>query len=598
MAKSATAWVEAVREAERRGELLVAVDRGERGLAEHPGNSALAYHTVLALARSGSTDEASRRFSELRLDGVEGEDIGALAARIKKDEALAVNGDARRRLAVDAAAAYRRVYRMTGGYYPAINAATMALVAGREEEAETTAREVLGLLEREPGDSSYYALATKAEARLVLGDAAKAAEILQRAASSHGGDPAALATTRRQLRLVCELRSIEPDLISTLAGPPVFHYCGHLIGAPGRGGRFPSEAEPDAKALIRAEVARHPPGYAYGSLAAGADIIWAEALLAQGSELNVVLPVEREEFVRRSVAPSGPDWANRFDRCVDAARDVTCATEGSLLEDDVLHRYGGELAMGRALLRSRFLGSEARQLALWDGGPAAGDAGTAIDVEIWARGGHPASIIDLNRPQAPKRPPRRDRDAARRVVRAMIFADVKGFSQLNDEQLPRFADHVLGAFADSLAAHGTAVEHQNTWGDALYVVLSNTGTAADCALDLQRAMAAIDLMAVGLPTHLGLRLSAHVGPVFGVRDPVIGGPAFMGSHVRRARHIEPVTPPGAVYVTEHFAAALALSGRDDLRCDYVGHMPTARASGWLRMYRLGHTGAGAGSHSQ
>ncbi len=108
MERSAAEWVEAVKEAERRGELLLAVDRGERGLVEHPGDSALAHRAVLALARSGSTVEAARRFAELRLDGSEDEDVGALAARIKKDEALSVRDDARRRLAADAAAAYRR----------------------------------------------------------------------------------------------------------------------------------------------------------------------------------------------------------------------------------------------------------------------------------------------------------------------------------------------------------------------------------------------------------------------------------------------------------------------------------------------------------
>ena len=50
--------------------------------------------------------------------------------------------------------------------------------------------------------------------------------------------------------------------------------------------------------------------------------------------------------------------------------------------------------------------------------------------------------------------------------------------------------------------------------------------------------------------------------------------------------VEPVTPPGAVYVTEPFAAAIALSARDDFGCDYVGHMPAAKDFGRLRMYRL------------
>jgi hypothetical protein len=39
-------------------------------------------------------------------------------------------------------------------------------------------------------------------------------------------------------------------------------------------------------------------------------------------------------------------------------------------------------------------------------------------------------------------------------------------------------------------------------------------------------------------------------------------------------------------VTSAFAAALLLAGRDELACDYVGHMPAAKDWGRLRMYRL------------
>ena len=128
--------------------------------------------------------------------------------------------------------------------------------------------------------------------------------------------------------------------------------------------------------------------------------------------------------------------------------------------------------------------------------------------------------------------------------------------------------------------------HQNTWGDALYVVLDDVIAAAECANDLQQAMQSIDLVAFNLPRHLALRLSAHVGPVFPIHDPVIDRAAFMGAHVSRTARIEPVTPPGIVYVTEHFAAALALRAGHDYRCDYVGHMPAAKDYGRLRMYRL------------
>jgi hypothetical protein len=60
----------------------------------------------------------------------------------------------------------------------------------------------------------------------------------------------------------------------------------------------------------------------------------------------------------------------------------------------------------------------------------------------------------------------------------------------------------------------------------------------------------------------------------------------MGSHVSRAARIEPVTPPGSVHVREPFAAAPVLAGRDEFVCDYVGHMPTAKEFGRLRMHSL------------
>jgi class 3 adenylate cyclase len=85
---------------------------------------------------------------------------------------------------------------------------------------------------------------------------------------------------------------------------------------------------------------------------------------------------------------------------------------------------------------------------------------------------------------------------------------------------------------------------------------------------------------------LAVRMGGHVGPVFPVKDPILGEPGFAGSHVSRTARIEPVTPPGTVYVTEQFAAALELAQNEKLACDYVGHMPAAKEYGRLRMYSL------------
>src|SRR3954447_26591541 len=220
-------WHEAVLDAERRGELLTAFDRAERGLEEHRDDLWLKHRAVLALARAGSTGEAARRFADYGLAGVEDEDVAALEARIAKDIALATpDAGARRSRSAHSSALYEAIFRRTGGHYPGINAATMKLVAGDHTGARSIAAEALAAA---GGDDSYYGFATVAEAHLVLGDGDAARTALTQAARLHDGDWAAVATPRRQLRLVCAEAGVDATPVQLLAGPAVTHFCGHRI---------------------------------------------------------------------------------------------------------------------------------------------------------------------------------------------------------------------------------------------------------------------------------------------------------------------------------------------------------------------------------
>ncbi len=78
----------------------------------------------------------------------------------------------------------------------------------------------------------------------------------------------------------------------------------------------------------------------------------------------------------------------------------------------------------------------------------------------------------------------------------------------------------------------------------------------------------------------------HYGPIFRGRDFLLKSETFFGSHVTRAARIEPVTPPGEVYVTEAMAAAMALYGEKSVRPEYVGSTQLAKNYGTLRMYVL------------
>jgi adenylate cyclase len=81
-------------------------------------------------------------------------------------------------------------------------------------------------------------------------------------------------------------------------------------------------------------------------------------------------------------------------------------------------------------------------------------------------------------------------------------------------------------------------------------------------------------------------VALHAGPVLEREDPVRGTPGFYGLEVTRAARMEPRTPEGAVYVTDQFAALLALESTAQTNCQYVGRLPSAKDFGTFPMYVL------------
>ena len=91
----------------------------------------------------------------------------ALEARLAKDRALKLAGEERREALSEAAAIYRRIYEAKPDYYPAINWASLAFLAGDSGEARRVAEIVLANPMVTAADD-YWSLATRAEANLLL----------------------------------------------------------------------------------------------------------------------------------------------------------------------------------------------------------------------------------------------------------------------------------------------------------------------------------------------------------------------------------------------------------------------------------------------
>lgn len=551
------------------GEFLAAHDAALVRLAAGEDSPALRQSAVLALARAGALGSARRLFARLRLGESRDPEIRGLGARLLKDAALS---SGRQADAARAARASMALFRETNDGWHGINAAAMLLLAGRPAASARLA----GLVAALPDQGDYWSAATQAEAALLTGDTDGTVRALETARARAGGDLAVRAATLRQMRWEVRRLRLDPAVLAPLTMPTVVHFCGRIPGGDANGASQ-SAAEAPLRAALAPLVAGV--GHGFGGLAAGADLVVAEALLAAGSRVTAILPFPPEDYIAASVAPAGEAWVARF-RAVLPRCEVLVL--GPQPIDDCDFQLASRLAMGRARLAAAALGAPCRQIAVLDGPPAPGVAGTAADVAAWAQAGGEADIL-------PNPWPRRTAAAAAstaapRVAKPVLFADLRGFGALDDVGLARFYSDVLPRFAEALAVGAPA--YRNAWGDALQAVFETPAAAAAAGAAVARAVPASALAAVGLPATLRPRLALDFGALAPVFDAVQGVAKFAGTVMTRAARIEPVTPPGSIYATEAFACEMALDPQARFTCDYAGIVATAKGFGHLPLYAL------------
>ena len=171
----------------------------------------------------------------------------------------------------------------------------------------------------------------------------------------------------------------------------------------------------------------------------------------------------------------------------------------------------------------------------------------------------------------------------------MLFADVVGFSKLDEPQIPSFVEHFMGAIAGALPKGRQAPLYLNTWGDAIYCVFRDVKDAGAFALALRDAVRSADWQKHGLPAGLSIRIGLHAGPVFECHDPVLKKRTYNGFNVNRAARIEPITEEGQVFVSQAFAALAAVVPKKNFRCDYAGTRQLAKKAGAIPVFVLRET---------
>ncbi len=172
-------------------------------------------------------------------------------------------------------------------------------------------------------------------------------------------------------------------------------FAGHMIDGRNRETpRFPISAVPSVKKRIQEAVRRHQVGVGYTSLAAGSDVLFAQAILDRGGSLLVYLPFPLERFLQTSATPADDATIRRIHDHPNVRVTVL-----SPLAPDEAGEPGAFAACWHAIARAAvehaaLLEEDPLLLAVLAPGSPLTLGGTAYAVEGWAREGYAVEIIE------------------------------------------------------------------------------------------------------------------------------------------------------------------------------------------------------------
>ncbi len=180
----------------------------------------------------------------------------------------------------------------------------------------------------------------------------------------------------------------------------VLLFSGHMVDAPGRKPpRFPaSRVEAAAQRIAAAldTLGAGPGDLALTQGAAGGDLLFAQACMARGVHLQLLLPLPEAAFIERSILPSadGPVWRRRF-----RALRATLPEPPRVADHELGALPPGADPWERAnlwLLQAALAhgADKLRLVVLWDGGGADGPGGTRHMVQQAQRLGASVTWID------------------------------------------------------------------------------------------------------------------------------------------------------------------------------------------------------------
>lgn len=522
--------------------------------------------TITAFVRAGATDHAWRLFRAAGLEMVlDNPDVLILHGRLLKEQSRAANSATRRRiLALDAGKAYADAAALRPATYPLVNAATLALLGGDPALARQRAHAVLDLLEHgtEP-DTPYWQMATKAEALLLMGEVEQAHVALDegmalapRAWEDH-------AVTLRQFREVITMQGGDPSWLDGLRPPRSLHFTGVMqLGA---------DISELADAIDEC-IATEQIGFGFGALAAGADILVAQRLLAAGAELHLVLPGGLDAFRARSVVPYGA--LDAFEAILAQATSVRSVGNGAVGFDAAI-QMADEMAMGLAVMQAEALQSDVLQLVVR---PDPATVRTSSAAQTWSAAGRRQHVLACVEPFPGRAPASSVSLSASSPATSAEATAVRNMAFLHVSLAwgEGWLDGAMGIAARLVSLPDTGALRCDPAADGLRLAYATSGEAVAGAMTLRDNL-------VGTGTY---RIAGHYGPVATALDHEDKVLAF-GPDAALASQLVPVTPETAIVMSEELACAWrATDSAATGGCEFIGEVQVMDATEPVRLHAL------------
>lgn len=499
-----------------------------------------------------------------------------------------------------------------------VRAAWLSWLTGKDDLCKQIAGEVLTLLPPLGLSNKFQDLINLAETQLLLQREEDSVRLFSEAMkNSPKKDYVPIVNIRQNLNFLKKAGfKIPKEAYDVLVPPTVVVFTGYTIDHPSyKLSLFPPEAEDDVKRSIAEKLDEIDARVGYSSASCGSDLLFIEAMIERGAEVNIVLPFAISDFLASNVRYAGPRWEKRFERAIECANTVTLSVEDRYLGHDMLYRFSNSVMHGMANMRAKFLTTEPHLIAVWHsravnmpGGPSDfidhwSDISTLhlIDIDelhVSSESELEPSLLKTIIPSKLGFNPAIDK-SPERVIKAMMFSDLKGYSKLQDEHVADFLDF-METLHDAMDKIGFDMESVNTWGDAIFAISDSAINIAEFGLKYCDIIEQLGKNYASFPSPIRARISLHSGPVFLANDPFLNRINFYGSHVNRAARLEPVTTVGQVYATQQFVSLLHTEISDEehetmqqglkyhnrFATEYVGVISLAKGFGQQDVYHL------------